>query len=94
MQNKSNNEELLQKTTIWVVWYEDRFGFGEDRDAAYVVTFFLTKEEADQYIHLHEGFIDIEAGKFDGLFTQEWLALDAIKATIVSIEDVQKLLPG
>jgi len=86
--------DLLPSITIWVVWYEDRFGFGEDRDSAYMVTFFLTKEEADQYIHSHEGFIDIQAGKFDGLYAQEWKALDAIKATIVSKEDVQKLLGG
>ncbi len=86
------NDELLQDTTLWMVWYEDRSEFGNDRDPAYIVTFFLNKEEADEYIDSHEGFIDLEAGKFDGLFTQEWTALDAIKAKLVSKEAVQKLL--
>ena len=86
------NDELLQATTLWMVWYQDRGEFGDDRDPACIVTFFLSNQEADQYIDSHEGFIDIEAGKFDGLFTQEWTALDAIKAKLVSKEAVQKLL--
>ena len=86
------SDELLLATTLWMVWYEDRSEFEDDRDSAYIVTFFLSKQEAEEYIDSHEGFIDVEAGKFDGLFTQEWTALDAIKAKLVSKEEVQKLL--
>jgi hypothetical protein len=24
--------ELAQGLTVWIVWYEDRFGFGSDRE--------------------------------------------------------------
>lgn len=86
------NYELLQSILIYVVWYEDRFGFGDDRDPAYIVTFFPTQEEANAYIDAHEGPIDIEKGKFDGLFIQEWTAFDALKAKLITEEDLQKVL--
>jgi|GEM_PF-4548065 len=86
------NEDLLKTIPIYIVWYEDRFGFGEDRDEAYIVTFFPSQEEADEYINTHEGPIDTAAGKFDGLFTQQWTAAEALKAGLISKEDLQKVL--
>lgn len=53
---------------VWTVWYEDRFGWGPERDPASPLAVFLTAAEADAYIRANGGEHDIEVGKFDGLF--------------------------
>lgn len=81
----------INNKTLWVVWYEDRFGWGPDRDPASMTAYFKSLEEANDYINKHEGPIDIESGKFDGLFTQEWKAGDAVKVGLMTKEAVEEL---
>jgi len=88
------NEELLKSTTIWLVWYEDRFYVGDERDPAYVVAFFRTKEEAHEYVISHREYIDSSARVFAGLLLEEWTAADALKFNVIKKEDLQKILRG
>lgn len=89
---KNSDKDKLETSSIWTVWYEDRFGYGPDRYPASLVALLLTKTEAEHYINTHEGPIDIQSGKFDGLFTKEWKAADLINSNLAKIEDIQNLL--
>ena len=44
-----DREERIRamRTPLWTVWFEDRFGYGEDRDPAVVHAHFFTREEAE-----------------------------------------------
>ena len=85
------NEIPLNEISIWTVWYEDRFAIGSDRDPASIVAMFLIKMEAESYIDTHEGVIDIQSGKFDGLFLKEWKASELIKSKIATDNDILRL---
>ena len=94
MENELTSEEKkkAEGVKVWIVWYEYRFGSGEDRDPASPVTAFLTKKEAKDYIDKDMGPVDINSGKFDGLFTQEWEFLSALKYEVMKIERARELL--
>ncbi len=88
---KPSNKKPLEQLVIWTVWYEDRFGTGNDRYPASLVALFLDKLLAEQYINDHEGPIDIQSGKYDGLFMKEWQAGSLIIAGLAAESDIQRL---
>jgi hypothetical protein len=91
MKNQDNYRPL-ENLSIWTVWYQDRFATGSDRDPASLVALFLDKKEADHYINTHEGRIDIQSGKFDGLFLKKWEAVELVGKMGVTEEVLQNLL--
>ena len=80
--------EKAKLMKVWVVWYEDRFAWGPDREPASPVTAFLTEGEAEEYASPH----DIEAGKFDGEFIQEWNLLRAVERGVVEVLRAKELI--
>ena len=46
----ADEQVVAARTALWTVWYEDRFGYGEDRDPAVPVAHFFTEEEAHRYV--------------------------------------------
>ena len=84
--------KLAQGLSVWIVWYEDRFGFGSDRDPASPVAAFLTEKEANEFVMSDLGPHDISAGKFDGEFVQELNLMRAVKLGILTIPIAKELL--
>ena len=85
-------KKQARQLTVWLVWYEDRFGWGEDRDPAFVLDAFLTEEEANAYAILKGGFIDIESGKFDGQFVDKSLLSEAAYLEVIPLERIRELI--
>lgn len=79
-------------TRVWIVWYEDRFGWGSNREPAAAVAAFLDPEDAQRYVADHGGEHDVAAGKFDGLFVQEWTLLDAVERGLVTPDRAGEIL--
>lgn len=98
MSNDINNElteaEILlaKEMNVWVVWYEDRFGWGSDRDPASPMETFLSEIEAQVYKEANGGDFDIPNGKFDGCFIQEWNLLKATERKVTSLERAKILI--
>ncbi len=89
-----NNKEKEQarQLTVWLVWYEDRFGWGSDRDPAIPLDAFLTEEVANEYVIAHGGFIDIEKGKFDGRFTDKSNLYKLVYLNLLPFERIKELI--
>ncbi len=78
--------------TVWLVWYEDKFGWGDDRDPAIPLDAFLTEEEADKYIIAHGGPSDSEAGKFDGREAVKSNLWEIMYMNLLPVERIRELL--
>jgi len=85
-------KKLTKQVTVWAVWYEDKFGWGEDRDPAFVLDAFLTREEADAYALAKGGPIDINAGKFDGQEVEGMKLFELVYLNELPVERVRELL--
>jgi len=89
------NSEEINKTkslTVWLGWYEDRFGWGDDRDPAVPLDAFLTEAEADAYVMAHGGEIDTASGKFDGRFTDKSNLFELLYLNLISIDRARELI--
>ncbi len=86
------NQELLKTISVWIVWYEDRFHVGDERPPAYMVAFFASKEEAEQYIDRNGERLDSSAGVFAGMTVEEWTAFDVLRLNVIPKTDLQKVL--
>lgn len=62
----AGERERARATPAFVVWYEDRFGFGEDRDPAFPRGVFVSRGDAEAEAARLGGPHDPPAGKFDG----------------------------
>ncbi|MEE8440551.1 MAG: hypothetical protein V3S41_02425, partial [Spirochaetia bacterium] len=58
--------EKAKALSVWVVWYQGKFGWGSGRDPASLVGSFLTEAGADSDISRLGGPSDSSSGKFDG----------------------------
>lgn len=94
-----NSDKLTQKEkeqayslTVWLVWYEDRFGWGDDRDPAVPLDAFLTEEEANNYAIAQGGFIDTEGGKFDGQFVNISNLFELLYLNLIPLERAKDLI--
>ncbi len=58
--------EKAKALSVWVVWYQDKFGWSSGRDPASPVCSFLTEAGADSDISRLGGPSDFSSGKFDG----------------------------
>jgi len=89
------DEERARAAAVetFIVWYEDRFAFGADRDPAFAVGYFLTRAEADAEAARRGGSTDFPAGKFDGYeVTGRGTLLEAHEAGHFTVEDVRRAL--
>lgn len=79
------------RTPLWTVWYEDRFGYGEDRDPPVVHAHFFTREEAEAEAAKNGGPPTAEA--FAGYSVSGGSVFDARAAGILETNDqVRELL--
>ena len=89
-----SQEEKIQASnlTVWLVWYEDRFGWGDSRDPAIPLDAFLTEDEANKYAIEQGGFIDTAAGKFDGREVEKSNLWDIVYMNLLPAERIKELL--
>jgi hypothetical protein len=89
----TEERELAARTDVYAVWYEDRFGWGADRDPAFVIAIFLTRAEAEADAKARGG--RKEAG-FDGYDADERPAklLWFLERGEVSPEQARRVLRG
>lgn len=78
---------------VFVVWYEDRFGFGEDRDPPFPRGVFVTRAAAEAEAARLGGPHDPAAGKFDGYTVDACDSLyDAHERGFASADEVRAAL--
>lgn len=82
----------LEKQRIWILWYEDTFGWGPGREEASPVEIYHSETEASEAMMRHGGPPDSSAGTFDGCTVQKWGLADAVERGIVSTERADELL--
>ena len=89
-----SDKEKLQasKLTVWLVWYEDKFGWGDDRDPAFPLDAFLTEEEAEKYVMAHGGPSDTAAGKFDGREAEKSNLWEIVYMALLPAERIKELI--
>ena len=85
-------KEQAYQLTVWMVWYEDKFGWGDDRDPAIPLDAFLTEEEANKYAIANGGFIDTGAGKFDGREVEKSNLWEIMYMKLLPAERIKELL--
>lgn len=78
--------------SVWVVWYEDRFGWGPSRDPAVPVAVWASEMEARVHVRSLGGGPDIEAGHFDGYSARETTLLRAVETGAASAGRARALL--
>jgi hypothetical protein len=78
--------------TVWIVWYEDRFGWGPDRDPASALSAFATENEAKEEVDAKGGPPDTQSGQFDGYFHTRSDLLAALQLGVISLERARELL--
>jgi len=85
-------KQQANQLMVWLVWYEDRFGWGDDRDPAVPLDAFLSEEEANEYVMAHGGFIDTGAGKFDGREVDKSNLWEIAYMNLLPVERIKELL--
>lgn len=81
-----------ENVPVWIVWYEDRFGWGADRDPPSVVAVHATEADAQAHVQRSGGPPDIESGRYDGCFSQRWKLADALDRRLVDADHARALV--
>jgi hypothetical protein len=95
MDPRLSDEERARAAAVetFVVWYEDRFAFGADRDPAFPVGYFLARADAEAEAQRRGGRSAPAAGKFDGYeVTGHGTLLEAHEAGFFTAAEVRRAL--